>query len=219
MSNNITIAILPENPNPSSQSEQLVIVENPSIKLADYSDKSFVIFGEATKTYITEIKQIGGKFNGRLKEKPGFPGGSAWIFPMKFKNQVIGFVNSVNTDKNRDKAPILSETGELELPTTSMRTVRISNYQWVKWKVFKPTINMTASIKAGGNESVGTVIDTEFHKDIIDTAYVSLGEGKKTKLVIINGKWQVWGYRVDHTVFFNNPVSKTDDGIDEFVNI
>ena len=50
-----------------------------NIYFEDYSDNSFVIYGE-TKPYKEEIKALGGKWNSNLKIGPG------WIFSNKNKS-------------------------------------------------------------------------------------------------------------------------------------
>ena len=214
-SNIANIAILPtnttidDNLSPSSPVE-LVDVEIPQSGMADYSDKSFVVFGEATRKYITQLKSLGGKFNGKLKEKPGFSGGSAWIFYMKLKPQVTKFINQINTEPPQDIHLVQNmqnrQDGQgINLPTVITPMIT-SNYQNIRWKVFKPSAGMLASIKANGVETTGEVIQIETHKDIVDTAYIRIGENN-SKLVICNGKWAVYGYMVDHTVFFSEKVT------------
>jgi hypothetical protein len=82
--------------------------------------------------------------------------------------------------------------------------VKNSKFQTVKYKVFKPTEGMTVTIKSNGNETLGEVLQTESHRNVVDTVYISIG-GNTSKLVICNGRWQVWGYMVEHTVFFGTP--------------
>ena len=81
-----------------------------------------------------------------------------------------------------------------------------SKYQRVNWSVFKPKEGMIASIKAGGGTLEGTVISVETHNDIVDTVYIRTSNGD-SKLVICNGKWQVWGYMVEHNIFFKDTQS------------
>jgi hypothetical protein len=222
------IAKLPENtledsPVPSPVSlPALLHFDDPALDLADYSDKSFVVFGEATRTYKDEIKKVGGRFNGKLKERSGFPGGPAWIFPMAKKSQMIEFVNSVNKHPQQKEAPILSEGCDgVSLPTV-VAPVSQKVWQYVKWRVYKPSVGMKVTVKVEGVEVIGTVTDVESHKDIVDTVYVKLENGT-TKLVICNGKWTVWGYLKDHTVYFSKtnstPPSSPGDHGDDVVNI
>ena len=210
--NEFTIATLPINPNPESPrgSPTLTPTDNPVLSIVDYSDKTFIVFGEATKTYKQQMKDLGGKFNGRLKERPGFPGGPGWIFILKFKPQVYKFVNQVNTHeiKHHDGVTHQDTEGGLALPTV-IAPIKDSVYQTVKWKVYKPVEGMGVSIKAGGAASNGEVLQTESHNNIVDTVYINLG-GNTSKLVICNGKWQVWGYMVDHTIFFSNGTDQVE---------
>ena len=220
MSETFTIATLPVNTDyvqSPTKYLDLIITDNLLIKIASYNDKSFVIFGEATRSYITQIKNLGGKYNGKLKEKPEFPGGAAWIFPTKMKTIVIEFINSVNTGITVTPH-ILSEGNGLSGLPTVIGPIRTNLYQYVKWKVFKPSVGMSVSIKANGKETLGIISDIETHKDIVDVAYVTIEKGKKTMLMICSGQWKVFGYTIDHTVFFITK-PKTDKTMDDVVNI
>nr|QBK91530.1 MAG: uncharacterized protein LCPAC302_01500 [Pithovirus LCPAC302] len=170
------------------------------LSMAKYSDKSYVVFGESTKAYRVHLKSLGGKFNGRLKEKPEFPGGPAWIFFSETeKSKVIDFVESVNKGKITTGIP---DQGEQPTLPTVIAPGQNKQFQTVRWKVFKPEMDMSVTIKAGGAESIGEVIQIESHRNVIDTVYVDINKST-SKLVICNGRWQVLGYMVDHSVFFN----------------
>lgn len=212
-----TIAKLPFNPDDSSMTKEgspvLTNVDMPVLSVVEYTDKTFIVYGEATKTYKTQLRDLGGKFNGHLKERDGFNGGAGWIFMMKFKPEVYKFVNQVNTENinqhngvpNQDSQNASSDGTEITLPTV-IAPIKDATYQYVKWKVFKPVEGMKVTIKAGGASSVGEVIQTETHGNIVDTAYINLG-GNTSKLVITNGVWQVLGYMVEHSVFFGEKKS------------
>lgn len=211
MTEQVTIATLPVNPNETqTPSPVLTIVPNPVLNIVDYTEKTFIVFGEATKTYKQQMKDLGGKFNGRLKERPEFPGGAAWIFMLKSKPQVYQFVNQVNNREIKDHEGIPQQGEQLNLPTV-IAPVKGAKYQSVHWKVYKPADGMSATIKAGGGSSVGEVLQTETHSNVVDTAYINLG-GNTSKLVICNGRWQVLGYMVEHSVFFGNVVNDTETG-------
>ncbi len=54
----------------------------------EYSEKSIVVRGEDTKLYKEELKDLGGKYNSRLKGGPG------WIFSKRYEDKVLSFVCS-----------------------------------------------------------------------------------------------------------------------------
>ncbi|MFR9543470.1 MAG: hypothetical protein SNH27_15645, partial [Rikenellaceae bacterium] len=60
-------------PKPKDADENIE-VESGSIKVVDYSDKSFAIIGE-TKSIKEQLKELGGRFNPRLTC------GAGWVFP------------------------------------------------------------------------------------------------------------------------------------------
>lgn len=211
MDQKVPIATLPFNPNTTPEIEGLVMTENPVLGVVDYSDKTFIVFGEATRTYKQQLRDLGGKFNKYLKERPEFAGGAAWIFMNKFKPKVYNFVNQVNGGEITQHEGIPQQGDQIALPTV-VAPIKDKIYQYVKYKVFKPVDGMTVTIKAGGAASVGEVLQTETHRNIVDTVYIDLG-GNTSKLVICNGRWQVWGYMVEHSVYFGNKEDgKIDDG-------
>ena len=238
-----TVATLPVNPYGSDDQPQYYPknvqlnyddIHNPKtnnetgndavLNVVNYSDKTFVIFGDATKIHKESLKALGGKFNGRLKVNPqtGFPGGAGWIFLYKFKDDVMNFVNRVNNGAIQTQREIPDQGEAGNLPTVTV-PVKNNTYQTVRWKVFLPREGMTVTVKANGAQMVGNVLQTETHHDIVDTCYIVVGE-TTSKLVICNGKWTVWGYMVDHSVFFSNNETNTnkhttDQGTDDVVNI
>jgi hypothetical protein len=173
-----------------------------TLNTASYSDKVFVVFGEATKIHKDALKALGGKFNGKLKTKPetGFPGGAGWMFMHDYRGPVMEFVKKVNTGIVPTQRNIPAQGPQQNLPNVTV-PVKNNKYQVVRWKIFIPREGMTVSIKANGAQIVGTVLQTETHRDIVDTCYIVVGE-TTSKLVICNGTWQVSGYMVDHSVFF-----------------
>lgn len=62
--------------------------ELPSgIEVLDYSERSFVIYGN-TKPIKEKLKTLGGKFNRYLKATNGFMF-AGWIFPLTKKKEVL----------------------------------------------------------------------------------------------------------------------------------
>ena len=55
------------------------------IKIEDYTDRSIVVNGE-TRKYKEDLKKLGGKYNGILKNGPG------WIFPKSSESSVKNFI-------------------------------------------------------------------------------------------------------------------------------
>lgn len=203
MTDHATIATLPINPytaSPPMNAPTLVETENPVLGVVNYSDKTFIVFGEATRTYKGQLRDLCGKYNGHLKERPGFAGGPAWIFLNKFRKNVYNFVNQVNDGGINQHQGIPQQGDQIALPTV-IAPIKNKTYQYVKWKVYIPTKGMSVTIKAGGVVSTGEVLQTETHRNFVDTVYINIGENT-CRLVICNGSWQVSGYTVEHSVFF-----------------
>lgn len=182
-----------------TESVENVQKDMPKISVADYSEKSFIVFGELTRTYKDSLKKMGGKFNKNLKiDGKATPG---WIYSKKNQEKVMEFVLGVHTGQiaPNDELPSVNGTG---MP--SVEKSDVPKYQFVKFKIFRPTEGMKVQLKSEGNsmEGVVTRIKSSNNNDIIDTAYVDFN-GKEQWGVICRGKWQLFGYFPDHTLFFN----------------
>lgn len=55
------------------------------ITITDYSEKAVVVRGD-TRKYKEDLKKLGGKYNGRLADGPG------WIFPKKIERELNSFI-------------------------------------------------------------------------------------------------------------------------------
>ena len=55
------------------------------INIENYTDKSIVVRGD-TRIYKEDLKKLGGKYNGKLRDGPG------WIFPKKLEKDVKSFI-------------------------------------------------------------------------------------------------------------------------------
>ena len=68
------------------------------MEIQDYTDKSFVLFGDDTKKYKDCIKEMGGKWNANLKIGPG------WVFSSNQKDTVREWLKSTN-----ESTPIINK--------------------------------------------------------------------------------------------------------------
>jgi hypothetical protein len=57
-----------------------------NITVTDYTNTSVVVEGETIK-YKEDLKKLGGKYNAKLKNGPG------WIFPKSSEKDIISFIN------------------------------------------------------------------------------------------------------------------------------
>lgn len=196
-------------------------MEQPKLSLHQYTDKSVVVHGPGTKLYRAQLKEMGGRYNAGLKvnETTGYPGGPGWIYPKTAMADLEQFVKQANQSGisqfqsgNPGDLSVPSDTPAM--PTFVMAvtsTKKVSQYQTVKWKVYKPEVGFNVDIKVVGSSNVtGKVVKVETHKDIVDTVYVQLTTGNATKLGIVNGRWQVISFSADHKVFFTSPDGSTD---------
>ena len=160
----------------------------------DYSEKSFAVYGE-TKQFKDTLKALGGRFNRYLK----IDGDSkiGWIFPNSRKEVVVEFVMKANNGETDFEIPS-TEAGDL--PTID-KPVNNKKYQYVKYKVYRPNDNQIVQLKVEGTTKEGKVIRTETHNDIVDTVYIDF-DGQTTLAKICNGKWEIFGYNVNHFIYF-----------------
>ncbi len=174
-------------------------IDSQKLFLIDYTDKSFIVYGEATKKYKDHLKDFGGRFNNKLKERAdyNFTGGSGWIYRMKKKPEIQVFVDLINSGSEPNEFPGLGEDDEF--PEVKVPKTQI--YQNLKFKVFIPKEGMKVTVKTGKNTREGIVLRTETNKSIVDTVYLQFGE-KETLAVIARQSWQIWGYNHKHTMFF-----------------
>jgi hypothetical protein len=209
-----TIAHLPPNPYQDDETHPqptLTPVDNPILNTVDYSDKSFIVFGEGTRAHKDNLKALGGRYNGRLGERPGFQGGPAWIFPIQMKDKVYTYINQTNAQVMPTvmQTGIPGQGGQTGLPTVIMPLVRKEQtFQTVTWKVFRPKEGMKVTVKGNGQQFIGEVVQITENNNIVEKAIISV-DGQASELVICCGKWMVWGYMVEHTVFFSDQESPT----------
>ena len=65
-------------------------VDDETMGLSYYSEKSFVVYGEITRSHKDKLYELGGKYNKALQ------GGAGYIFPNTYYEEVQDFVNAVN---------------------------------------------------------------------------------------------------------------------------
>lgn len=178
-----------------------VAVESRDTMLIDenYTDKSFAVYGN-TKTYKDSLKALGGRFNKSLKiEGQVVPG---WVFSKKVQEKVVDFVNRANSGDNSVSLPDTSTNTTNELPTVSVPG-NTGTYQYVKYKIYRPTVGQTAELRTEGKVMKGKVIKTESHNDIVDTVYIDFN-GSTSLAMVCNGAFLIFGYQTKHSLFFSN---------------
>lgn len=175
--------------------------ESEQLSVVDYTEKSFVVCGELTRTYKDDLKNLGGRFNKNLKYEGNPLVG--WVFPMKNKEKVMEFVLSVNSGEAPAKSTEIPSMNDMGIPRVPVPSVNTSRYQFVKFKVFRPSVGMKVRLVGGGKTVHGQVVQTESsNQDILDTVYIDF-DGQTSMGAICRGKWQIFGYFEDHTLYFS----------------
>ena len=62
----------------------------------EYSEKSFVVYGEDTKNHIACMKELGGRFNPKLNHPETKEKFAGWIFSKKHKESVENQLLKIN---------------------------------------------------------------------------------------------------------------------------
>lgn len=172
------------------------------IKVVDYSDKSFAVYGEGTRDIKEQIKSLNGKFNRNLKSVEDFEGGMGWVVSKKYEEELNELVGKYNSGEMNFSLP--DTTGEFALPSTNLPLKNNSTYQYVKYKVYKPQVGMNVKLTSGTTEMVGEVVEVLSSKNVVDTAIIQF-DNDKAKAVICNGSWQLFGSPHSHTLYFSTP--------------
>ena len=167
----------------------------------NYTDKSFAVYGE-TKKYKDSLKNLGGKFNKNLKI--GDEVAAGWIFSKKSLERVMEFVQKANSG---EEVGISSELPSASSASTSLPTVTVpqnnSSFQFVKFKIYKPSQGQHVNLKVDGKVIEGRIIKVETHNDIVDTVYIDFN-GSTSVAMICGQNWKIFGYNIAHSLFFEN---------------
>jgi hypothetical protein len=174
------------------------MMENTSLQMVDYSDKSFAVLGN-TRTFSSQLKDMGGRFNRYLTvNNQKVPG---WIFPKTRQEEVTRFILDANSGSLQSTS-LPSNEQNTDLPTVEPPRGAGQHYQIVRFKVYKPREGMKVTLKTEGAATMhGEVIKTEVTDGIVDAVYMRFGE-QTTFACICRGKWQVFGYNKNHSLFF-----------------
>ena len=183
----------------STMQDTLLVKEN-------YSDKSFVVYGP-TKKYKDDFGNLGGRFNKNLTI--GGETVMGWVFSKKAQEKVMEFVSRVNSGEVISSTSTTSSEIPIEgsassgLPTVSVPNSNNGSFQYVKFKIYKPSVGQKVNLKADGKTTEGKVIRVESHNDIVDTVYVDFN-GATSLAMICGQEWKIFGYGVRHSIFFSN---------------
>lgn len=144
-----------------------------SLCIIDYTEKSIVLCGN-TEQYKDKIIEIRGTFNEFLKPRPGFLGGSGWIFPKSRLSIVERFIKDIS---------INSIPSQLSLPTSTGSVSLQSQVETLKLEVKSLSARLLLCEKfMNKDEIVETIDDDEDNEEdlIIPMKKVSLLRCKRT---------------------------------------
>jgi hypothetical protein len=91
-------------------------MSSKSITIKDYSAYSFVVFGD-TKIHKDKLKELGGKYNGKLSVGPG------WVFSLDKKDKIQEWYDNLSGDGSYDEiiAQLKKENEMLKKEITELR--------------------------------------------------------------------------------------------------
>jgi len=164
----------------------------------NYTDKSLVVAGEGTRLYSDKLKELGGKFNPTFKGNDRYPQlaqQAGWVFPSKKQNEIMQFLQQVQNQQVQ--------------PTNQVSPEQLE-YKSITYRVYQPEIGQKMLIQMSGQEypyQVANIKAEDNNRGVIDAVYFQpadkIGTDQDTsKLVIVNGKWQVWGLTQPHEIVF-----------------
>ena len=180
---------------------QILNTQNTLLVKENYSDKSFVVYGP-TKPYKDDFGNFGGRFNKSLKVDGETIMG--WVFSKKVQEKVMEFVARVNSGQHVSTPNTLPTEGSISsLPTVTVPNSNNGSFQYVKFKIYKPSVGQKVNLKADGKTTEGKVLRVESHNDVVDTVYVDFN-GATSLAMICNQSFQIFGYNVKHQLFFSN---------------
>ncbi len=184
---------------------QGVEIDPNDIVIEQYSEKSFVVRGEATRLYQAQLIKLNGTWNGRLR------GGGGYIFSNKYLDDVSKWLAQVKlgTIQPDSKDAVQQAKDERKSKRSTAPTVGGigSNMQLVQWLVPLPKVGQTMQLKVGSSTAqyvVSRLEQSQKGTTVYDIVYFH-PDGQPTqqsKLVVCNGAWQVWGYDNEHIVTF-----------------
>ena len=207
------------------------MAETLDLEVYPYSDRSFLVLGEATRNYTEALKSVGGKFGrGYQDPRPENAGNTVagWIFGNKRRPEVDALLQDIasgtiqpvqQTYTRQPRQPVARVAPTAPVPMTLRVPGQATpkqllaphvQYQEVTYRLVKPVVGMKANITVNGSVIATAVsVANPSPTGVVDTVYVhptAPQEGQSPddtyKLGIVNGQWQVIGYLDDHTVTF-----------------
>jgi len=179
---------------------------------------TFRLTGDSTIFYTNQLKSLGGIYDTNYRYGP------AWIFDNVRLKDLTKFINDLQNNQlvpsdileynasaisSGYAVPVNINLAPLPIITSGINNsslpISIGDYQVVTYNVFKPDKGMIVNINLNGQSSQYRIIDIENDQGIIDGVYIEPinNNGPISKLVIINGRWQVLGLIAPHEVRFD----------------
>jgi len=173
-------------------------METQIVMYPNYTAKSLVVAGEGTRLYADNFKELGGKFNPTFKGNDKYPQlaqQAGWVFPSKKQNEIVQFLQQIQNKQVQ--------------PSNEVRPDQLE-HKSITYRVYQPEIGQNVIINMDGQQytyRVANVRAEDNNRGVIDTVYFQPPENAGTdqnmsKLVIINGKWQVFGLAKQHEINF-----------------
>ena len=116
------------------------------LKLEKYTDHSVVVYGD-TRKYKEDLKKLGGKYNGNLKN------GAGWIFPKTSDGELKNFIKNGKRLVSEDEAKAGEERSKQR--AKEWTNSRESNDYETKFKKVSPILDNSVTLS-----EYGTLINT-----------------------------------------------------------
>lgn len=204
----------------SKNEVDLYSIDSTDLELGEYSDKSFVIHGPATRLFTKELRELKAMFNPRLVKLDHGPG---WVITKKLEEPLMEWYEKVKSGK---LVPDIDEVKRhLAEKKAAREEMKAKSPQTGKGIAGIPTLNgknekgsfvmQTITYKvpaliAGhklqltvGEDTVNYVVESIGKcNGKVDTAIIHpIGDGKTlSKIVVFRSKWQIWGFNETHII-------------------
>lgn len=174
------------------------------MEILDYTEKSFVVFGEKTKENIKELKELGGRYNPNLTHPETKEKLVAWIFSKKQKEKVqellsgqytvskLDPIERLGLKDNGPDPPKKSRVKKNELSSTDTQTLSFTTIVPKVGKQIKlmneQKETLILDIVETKKDEYGYVVEFKAKKDDMEVDFVMVGR-KWRRLITDIPEW------------------------------
>lgn len=161
------------------------------MEVVDYSEKSFVVFGEETRNKTAELKEFGGRYNPNLTHPETKQKCAGWIFSKKKKDTVQEWIQkSTNTSKLIIKKKEIESNKDihfLEFENADPPLLK----EVPSFTMIVPQVGQKIKVKNSNSDEVSLVIfETITNKDGYTFEFKAKNENLILNFVMVGKEWR-----------------------------